>query len=216
MTPVAEPLTLQAPIPPTERAPAKVSSDFEELLQHLDCGAIILDAESNVVAINDSAKENLGDGLSVIGNRLRVSPPNSQLDLDGLLCTVTLGADCDIQSLALRRPSGERPLILRAQLLADDRMHTRWTPRLLLVLLFAAERRVCEVPTQCLRALGLTRAEAEVAGLLGAGLSPHEVAERLNIKIATVRAHLKRIFQKLGIRRQTDLVQLVTRVSFVR
>ena len=89
-------------------------------------------------------------------------------------------------------------------------------PCLLLVLVFVAERRVLEVPSHCLRALGLTRAEAEVGGLLGAGLSPREVAERLNIKIATVGRISKRIFQKLGIRRQTDLVQLVTRISFIR
>lgn len=217
MIPVAEPLTLQAPIPQTERPPITVGSDFDELLQHLECGAIVLDAESNLVSINESAKLILGDGLSVTGNRLRVSPPNSQLDLDGLLCTVALGREDEVLSMALRRPSGERPLILRAQLLAaDERMRVRRTSRLLLVLVFVAERRVLEVPTNCLRALGLTRAEAEVGGLLGAGLSPHEVAERLNIKIATVRAHLKRIFQKLGIRRQTDLVQLVTRISFIR
>ncbi|MGP8193207.1 MAG: response regulator transcription factor [Methylovirgula sp.] len=72
------------------------------------------------------------------------------------------------------------------------------------------------MPSESLRALGLTRAEADVGVLLGAGLSPREVSERLEIKIATVRAHLKRIFQKLGLRRQAELVQLVTRLSFIK
>jgi DNA-binding CsgD family transcriptional regulator len=217
MIPVAEPITFEAPTQHTEPPPrASVGGDLAALLQHFDCGVVILDAEGGVLASNEFAQQFFGDGLFVAGNRLRVSSPNSQMDLEAALCAAALGPEHEVRSISLRRPSGERPLILRLQPLpCDDRaMARRGT---VLALLFVAGRHIADhACDESLRALGLTRAEAEVGALLGAGFNPREVAERLNIKIATVRAHLKRIFQKLGLRRQTELVQLVTRLSFIR
>lgn len=217
MIPVAEPITFEVPTQHCEPPPrASVGGDLIALLQHFDCGAVILDAEGVVLASNEFAQQFLGDGLFVAGNRLRVSLPNSQMDLEAALCAAALGPEHEVRSISLRRPSGERPLIFRLQPLPSDE---RTTVRrgMLLALLFVAARHIADHGCEAsLRALGLTRAEAEVGALLGAGFNPREVAERLNIKIATVRAHLKRIFQKLGLRRQTELVQLVTRLTFIR
>jgi DNA-binding CsgD family transcriptional regulator len=46
----------------------------------------------------------------------------------------------------------------------------------------------------------------EVFRQAAAGLSNKEVAARLTISQATVKAHLSRIFQKLGLRRRSELV----------
>lgn len=217
MIPVAEAISFEAPTQHSEPPPrASLGGDLVALLQHFDCGAIVLDADGGVFASNEFAQQFLGDGLFVAGNRLRVSLPNSQTDLEAALCAAALGSEHEVRSISLRRPSGERPLILRLQPLpSDDRATAR--RGMLLALVFVAARHIADhACDESLRALGLTRAEAEVGALLGAGFNPREVAERLNIKIATVRAHLKRIFQKLGLRRQTELVQLVTRLSFIR
>lgn len=48
-------------------------------------------------------------------------------------------------------------------------------------------------------AFGLTRSEAEVADALYNGLSAQDVAERLAISIHTVRAHLRRCYDKMHI-----------------
>ena len=41
------------------------------------------------------------------------------------------------------------------------------------------------------------------------GLSLDEAAELLNIRRNTARAHLRSIFSKTGVRRQTELVRLI-------
>lgn len=54
----------------------------------------------------------------------------------------------------------------------------------------------------------LTPAETAVATHLSNGLSLEEAAEALGIKPNTARAHLRSIFSKTGVRRQTELVRL--------
>jgi DNA-binding CsgD family transcriptional regulator len=218
MIPAIEPLYFHAAAPHDGRPIAFVGGDLMALLQHFDCGAIVLDGAKDIIAFNDAARRLLEDGLSVTRNRLRVSSPGSQSDLDALLHDAFIEPTRAVKSMVLPRPSGERPFILRALPLAKGGGPKGEPAKasLVLLLVFVAEPRITTVPGESLRALGLTRAETDVGILLGAGLSPREVSERLDIKIATVRTHLKRIFQKLGLCRQSELVQLVTRLSFIR
>jgi len=53
---------------------------------------------------------------------------------------------------------------------------------------------------------GVTEREREVLTLVGLGLSNQEIAGELVISVATAKAHVARLFAKLGAR---DRVQLV-------
>ncbi|MCB1517348.1 MAG: acetoacetate decarboxylase family protein [Hyphomicrobiaceae bacterium] len=64
-----------------------------------------------------------------------------------------------------------------------------------------------------LRLLGLTEAEAKIAALVGAGRSPAEAADALELSVNTVRSALKLIYDKLGIGRQAELAKIVTRLE---
>ena len=55
----------------------------------------------------------------------------------------------------------------------------------------------------------LTPAETALALELANGLSLEEAAEELNIRRNTARAHLRSIFSKTGVRRQTELVRIM-------
>jgi DNA-binding CsgD family transcriptional regulator len=55
----------------------------------------------------------------------------------------------------------------------------------------------------------LTKAETALAMELANGLSLEEAAENLNIRRNTARAHLRSIFSKTGVRRQTELVRIL-------
>ena len=57
----------------------------------------------------------------------------------------------------------------------------------------------------------LSRREQDLAQLIASGLSNQEVANRLNITEATVKAHLTRIFQKLTLRGRGQLAALYYR-----
>jgi DNA-binding CsgD family transcriptional regulator len=56
----------------------------------------------------------------------------------------------------------------------------------------------------------LTRAEERVAALVARGLRNREIAGELFMSVATVEAHLTRIYRKLDIRSRSDLARLVT------
>jgi two-component system, NarL family, response regulator LiaR len=57
-------------------------------------------------------------------------------------------------------------------------------------------------------ALGVTRRELEILGLMADGLSNKEIADRIFVSENTVKTHSSRLFEKLGARRRTQAVQV--------
>ncbi|MEJ2459021.1 MAG: helix-turn-helix transcriptional regulator, partial [Novosphingobium sp.] len=56
----------------------------------------------------------------------------------------------------------------------------------------------------------LPRREAELAVALNEGLSIAEAAERMGLTLETARNYSKRLYAKLGVRGQAQLVRLVS------
>jgi DNA-binding CsgD family transcriptional regulator len=57
-----------------------------------------------------------------------------------------------------------------------------------------------------LRALGLTRREAEVMRIVARGRSNQEIAAQMTVSVRTVQKHLENIYEKLGARSRTQAV----------
>jgi DNA-binding CsgD family transcriptional regulator len=58
------------------------------------------------------------------------------------------------------------------------------------------------------RELAITPRELEILGLIAAGLSNREIAERLFVSENTVKTHSRRLFEKVGAKRRTQAVQI--------
>jgi DNA-binding CsgD family transcriptional regulator len=56
---------------------------------------------------------------------------------------------------------------------------------------------------------GLTRAECRVALLLSDGRAPKEIASKIGVTENTVRSQIKNIYNKTGVKRQSELVRLL-------
>lgn len=57
---------------------------------------------------------------------------------------------------------------------------------------------------------GLTKTEARLAAALYEGCSIPQAAHRMGVANSTARTHLQRIFDKTGVRRQADLVRVIS------
>jgi len=68
--------------------------------------------------------------------------------------------------------------------------------------------------TEPLRRLyGLTTAESRLAAALARGDAPKKAAQRFQVSENTIRTQLKSVLAKTGVRRQVDLVLLISRLA---
>jgi DNA-binding CsgD family transcriptional regulator len=58
---------------------------------------------------------------------------------------------------------------------------------------------------------GLTVAERRVAAIAASGLSNAEIASVLAVSLNTVKTHLRRVYSKLDVKRQSELVLRLNR-----
>ena len=63
--------------------------------------------------------------------------------------------------------------------------------------------------------LGLTPGESRIAALVGCGHSPRDAAVKLGIAEETARTVLKRVYEKLQIRRQGELATFVSQIALI-
>ena len=61
----------------------------------------------------------------------------------------------------------------------------------------------------------LTAREQEVLALMGEGLDPKAIAERLVVSLHTARGHVKKVMTKLGAHSQLEAVVVATRSGFL-
>jgi DNA-binding CsgD family transcriptional regulator len=57
----------------------------------------------------------------------------------------------------------------------------------------------------------VTRGEARVLALVSEGMSAEDIGASLKIATATVRVHLRNVYRKLKVNRQSDLVAIILR-----
>lgn len=223
------PETMADELPAFTVRTAAPASDLIALLNRLNCAGMILRcdgrSESNgkallqghVVAMNAGAQDLVGDGMTISQRRLNLASNLDHDRLEVLLSKAFAGELVDLACMVLPRPSGMRPLLLQIASLTHEGIvdDLASDPALVLLLVFDLDRREATSCSAGLRALGLTPAEAAVAALVGAGLSPADASGRLGIKVLTVRTHLKAIFNKLGLQRQGDLVRIVSNLGML-
>jgi DNA-binding CsgD family transcriptional regulator len=113
------------------------------------------------------------------------------------------------EALAITRPSGRAKLgIVVRTIPLGEWSEGRHRPA---VAVFIRDpERKSQASSELLRQLfGFTPAEATLALLLANGLTLDEAADELHIRKNTIRAHLRSIFTKTGVTRQTTLVRLL-------
>ncbi|WP_280183599.1 helix-turn-helix transcriptional regulator [Nocardia cyriacigeorgica] len=174
-------------------------------------GIMIVTADAAVIFANSAAMDITGDsdGLAADSSgRLRASPSANHARLSRL---IREAADPDGSSgnVAITRPSGRRPLIVRVTPLDGMPGAPSPRPRAVLLLVVDPDHDLEPQPRALHDLYGLTEAETMVAMGVIRGDGLPAVADQLSVSLFTARTHLQHIFVKTGTHRQAELVRLL-------
>lgn len=189
-----------------------LSDLYAQAISRLSVATLVLDESGSVLRVNPVAQNILasGDGLKLVGGRLEATYPSDNRELQRLI-RAAFAQDTvkSADAMSVTRPSGQVNLGLVVEPIPSlDWADEKGKPAALVYIRDAASKsQASEVVTKQL--FNLTKAETALAMELANGLSLEEAAETLNIRRNTARAHLRSIFSKTGVRRQTELVRIL-------
>ena len=196
------------------------SRQLARVLQLMPSAALLLDNRQRIIH-NPAAEQLLraGDGLTSSSNgglHLSAVLPDERLALARSLAQALRVADGsgDLlgEPLRVTRLSGAGPLLVVPVPLPPPAF-SLWEltdiARLLVLVIDPGARNLAAA-TMLQAAFGLTPAEARVATLIGSGLSGPRTAQVLGVSPATVKTHLARCFEKLGVRSQVELARMLS------
>ncbi|MDH4558476.1 helix-turn-helix transcriptional regulator [Pseudomonas sp. BN417] len=187
---------------------------YASAVERMQIGTVILDNNLQVLETNQAACELLDerDGLSLANERLSATYRRDNQALQGLIKLALqerLKPGPQIaEAITLQRPSGRNSLGVVVQSLPREESLEGRHPAVA-VFLRDPERRVSVEPQSLRQLFGFTPAEAALAIQLAHGDTLDEAGVRLNIRRNTVKAHLRAIFSKAGVTRQSELAYVL-------
>ncbi|MGH8453738.1 MAG: helix-turn-helix transcriptional regulator [Nevskiales bacterium] len=190
---------------------------FAGTVNRMLLGMVSFAQDGGIVELNQEAKRILAekDGIWLSGNSLCVDSSQESRDLQRLLRQALAGTNDSegpgvVEALSISRPSGRAKLgILIKTIPMGQWSESRQRPAAA-VFLRDPESNAAQPSQELVRRLfGLTRMESQLALLLADGFTLDEAAEKMNVRRNTARTHLRSIFCKTGVTRQTMLVRLL-------
>lgn len=188
---------------------------YSQAIGRLSVATIVLDESGGVLRLNPVAKEILesADGLKLVGGRLEATYPSDNRELQRLVRSVFAGAGEKgsgvAEAMSVTRPSGQVNLSLVVEAIPSMEWAEGKDKPAAVVYIRDAMSKSLASKVVAKQLFNLTPAETALAMELANGLSLEEAAEALNIRRNTARAHLRSIFSKTGVRRQTELVRIM-------
>ena len=142
---------------------------------------------------------------------MRAQAPAEDIELQRLLARAAppLGIGASAGSITIGRSSSRTRLVVHMNPVTDRKWDLRGRQVAAVVLIVDPERRPRIDVGLVARALRLSPTESRLAVMIAAGHTVRDIAEATGRTEGTIRWHLKKIFRKQGISRQSDLVRLV-------
>jgi DNA-binding CsgD family transcriptional regulator/PAS domain-containing protein len=193
-----------------------VNAGLGAALTRLGMGVFALDSLGRIVFQNPAGEALLGDGLDRVDGRLCAGLAGSEL-IDAEIARAIADQPDHAGKpapLLIERDRSRRPLAVYVMPipLSDRPAEHGLAHARALVLVVDPDTDAPPDPSLVRDLLGLTLGEARIAALIGSGLPPQEAADKLGVSVETARTVLKRVFQKVGVSRQSELAALMTRL----
>lgn len=187
----------------------RVLNDRQAAVQQQKQGALLLlDGQQNVVFLSSEAEDLLSrtGAMKLEEGRLCLVRRQQQVALDTLIQGCFESQSSGMINLNGSDPVASRLLVSTVQP-RDDKLFP--SHGLVAVFVVAGECEEAAKEDVIGQWLGLTGAEARVAGLIAQGRRPAEIAEEIELSVHTVRHHIKSIYRKTGAHSQSQLTALV-------
>lgn len=192
-----------------------LNEGLSEALTRVGVGVFILDSSGQVIFSNEAARELAGE-IDAVKGRLSVrdaSGARALTSLIGQYLDSSVPEAVESKPILVSRAGSSRPLALYAFPVSEaNSLDSFLAQAKVVVLLVDSNTDDPPDPSMIRDLMGLTLSEARIASLIGSGLPPKQAAERLGIAEETARSVLKRVFAKVGVSRQSELVSLMTRL----
>ncbi|HEU0196442.1 MAG TPA: helix-turn-helix transcriptional regulator [Nevskiaceae bacterium] len=190
---------------------------FVGTLNRLQLGVISIGADGTVIDVNEEAQRILGerDGLWLSGGAITVDNRSESHELKKMVQRAQTRATYNnepqtAEALSITRPSGRSKIGILVHSVPLGTWSESKARRTVALYLRDPEANPTASAQETVRSLfGLTRMEAALALRLTEGLTLDEASEALNVRRNTARTHLRSIFSKTGVTRQTMLVRLL-------
>jgi len=185
------------------------------VLDRLERAIVVTGPDGKVRFANRAADQLLsrGDGIDVTRGRIRASRSHDTEPLLSLIEnaaeTSVGGAAMAVDAISIPSAKGGRPLAIVAEPLSPAHGGRLGHEAERGAILFISDSEACNRPSadRLGTVYGLTPAEGRVASLSVAGDSVASVADQLGVSLNTAKYHLKTVFEKVGVSRQSQLVR---------
>lgn len=192
---------------------------FAGAVNRLLVGMITFGQDGSILEVNQEAQRILveKDGILRSGTGIALSSNHENRDLQRMIRAAVTGGSHEategpavVEAISVTRPSGRAKLGIVVRTIPLGEFTGAKQRPAAAVFLRDPESSGTQPSQEIVRRLfGLTRMEAALALLLAEGLTLDEAAEKLNVRRNTARTHLRSIFCKTGVTRQTMLVRML-------
>lgn len=184
---------------------------YDSAVEQLSVGSVLLDNAGEVIRCNQIARKLLDeqDGIRLAHSRLIFDDGRLDRRFREFLQGRDGQASSRVSLLQAERAPGKPPLCVVMRRLAPPRHMPIGPCPAYAVFISAPEHQAGFTGAVVARVMRLTPMEAEIVASLANGLSLQQIAEVFGISRNTVRAHLRSVFSKVGVSRQSQLVQRV-------
>ena len=186
-------------------------SAYMDTLDSIKLATLLLAEDGRIAGMNDLAEQLLAQSgiVATAQGQLRLSSQSDQAAFAALFdAVVHRNTGYGVMSLG---EEGSEPLNLLLRRFEPPSAGIRSEPPFAAILYLKDPREQFHARAEAVAVLyGLKPTEARLAVAIASGASIKEAAIRLGMTEQTARTYVKRILQKTGVRRQADLVQLIT------
>lgn len=192
---------------------------LSSLLARLEDGVMVIGPSGKLQFMNAAAQAvcESADGFECVAGELKAEASSVRTLLHQAAAeaqaTKPLDSLPDYQTVVPRR-SGLPPYVVTVVPVPWRRERRFDARRGCVIVMIKDPARPGRPPHRILKAAySLSAAEADVACAIASGLTVRQIADRRGVTIATIRSQLQAVLQKMHLRRQADLVRVVSRLE---